>query len=293
MDEDFYIEETNPIKVIFTIIIILGLISGGIWAYYNYIYERHVKLYSRTFELGTKLPTDIDDYIKSNDNSKYSIDLSSVSVDDKGYLNNVGEYSYKVTSDNTTKKGKIYVEDTRSPSVKTQTITVGVDEEFDPSEFILSCDDLSLPCSASYKNKSDEELNKKVGTYKVKLIVEDSEGNTTLADAILIVSKDETLEGKKTSDLEADKSKIDDLDWDETFTLKLDKAINEESEKYEGFSSLVSSYEYNFSNEISNQELIIIQNKYGYVIGFSVKITFTDGKVVYAKRADVKESSLD
>ena len=68
MDQDFYIEESSPIKVIFALIIFAGLIAGGIYFYLDYKNKDNIKLKSVTVELGEKLSTDIKYQRKDNKN---------------------------------------------------------------------------------------------------------------------------------------------------------------------------------------------------------------------------------
>ena len=293
MDQDFYIEETNPVKVVILSILFLSIIVGGIYYYLNYRKEYVVKLKSVTVELGSPLPKDITYYINASNPEKYTLDLSSISVDSEGKTNSTGEYSYKIKKDGTIKKGKIYVKDTTNPEVNTQDITVGVNEEFTAYEFIKSCNDLSLPCVAKYKNIKDESLNSVEGIYNTTIIVSDNEGNSVEKEVKLTVSGENTLENTKSQDLNFDHLSVIDENWNNTYTLKLDKAVSEHSVKYKEYIDTISIKEYNYDKELSNKEIIVVYNKYNYVTGFVIKFTFTDGTVSYASKENEAESLND
>lgn len=289
MDQDFYIEETSPVKIVFAVLFFVLLIGGGIYAYLHYSQVR-IKVNNVTVELGDTLSKDIKDYIETKDYGSYKLDLSSVNVDEDGHTISVGEYSYKVTKGNETKRGKIYVKDTTKPVVTVQDITVGVNEKFEPYEFVLKCEDLSIPCDTKYKKSGDVNLNSKVGTYTTVIIVSDNEGNEVEKEVKLIVSASETLESKKVNDLEYSYTSLEKGEWDKTFTLKLNKAVNPESSDYEKTVSEMSQYEYTYDKTITNQEIVAVFNKYDYVIGYSAMITFDDGSIVFAPSSMIKSN---
>lgn len=287
MDQDFYIEETSPAKVIFTVIFFVLLIAGGIYAYLHYNQVK-IKLKNITVELGDKLSTDIKDYIVTKDYNSYELDLSNVNVDEDGKTISTGEYSYKVIKGSETKRGKIFVKDSTKPIVTVQDLTVGVNEEFEPYEFVVKCEDLSIPCDTKYKKSSDSTLNTKAGTYNIIIIVSDNEGNEVEKEVKLTVSTSETLESKKVNDLSYSYTSLNNDEWDKTYTLKLSKAVNPESSDYEKTVSEISQYEYTYEKAITKQEIIAIYNKYDYVIGYSVMITFDDNTKIFASSDKIK-----
>ncbi len=292
MDQDFYIEESSPIKVIITIIIFMALIAGGIYFYMDYKTKDNIKLKNVTVELGDKLSTDISTYITGNNIDTYSLDISNISVDEDGKTNSTGEYSYKIKKNGEVKKGKLYVKDTIKPSFKVEDLNVGVNEDFNPNDFLIKCEDLSLPCSVKFKKVKDLELNKEEGTYKTTIIISDAAGNEEVQDVNLIVSGEGTLAKKKASNLEFDHLSEEDTNWDKTYTLKLDKGINEESIEYNDAINLVSTKEYEFSKSITDKKILVIYNKYNYVIGFSVKVTFDDNSYIYITKDNATEKEI-
>ena len=47
--------------------------------------------------------------------------------------------------------GDVEVKDTKAPEVELQNLIVGLDEEYEPDEFIAVCNEYSKPCTASFK----------------------------------------------------------------------------------------------------------------------------------------------
>ena len=295
MDEEFFIEESNPkkvLKVLFLILFITGIFAG---LYYFYFYHEDIKLKNITVELGEKLPTDVNDYIKGDKLYDFKIDLSKVSVDENGITDSVGEYSYKIYANNDELKGKIYVKDTTPPIVELRELEVGLNEEFDPHDFIVSCSDLSLICDTYYHKKSDEKLNGKEGEYTLTLEIKDKYGNTTLKETKLKVSKDYSLGDKKSGDKEVFKVYPIDENWNNTYTVKFEKGILEEDDNFESEILALTNFDFStlFEETIVNQTLLTIYNKYDYVIGFSMKVELDNGKIVYVLEKDLKTSTED
>lgn len=293
MDQDFYIEESSPAKVIITVVIFAVLIIGGIYFYMDYKSKDNIKLKNVTVELGDKLSNDISTYITGNNISTYNLDVSSISVDDEGRTNSIGEYSYKIKKGGEIKKGKLYVKDTTKPIFEVEDLTVGVNEDYNPNDFLIKCEDLSLPCSVKFKKVKDLELNKEEGNYKTTIIISDNAGNEVVQNVNLIVSGENTLAKKKASNLEFDHLSEGDDNWDKSYTLKLDKGINEESIEYNDAINLVSTKEYEFSKGVADKKILVVYNKYNYVIGFSVKVTFEDDSILYITKDNATEKVVE
>lgn len=288
MDQDFFIEESSPFKIIFTLLFVIIVIVGIIYGYFNYSKKSTIKLKNVTIELGEELPQDKEFYLIGEDINNYTIDLSNVSTENNK-VNSVGEYSYKVKSTEKELKGKIYVKDTTKPIVEVQNLEVGLNEEFEPSEFVTKCEDLSIPCKIKYKKSSDADLVKKEGNYNITLIIKDNEDNEVEKVVSLTVSKEKTLEGKKSGDLTYHHNSMINDTWDKTYTLKLEKAINEETVEFEKLIADISKKEYVFDKNISNKEIIILYNQYDYVLGFSLMITFEDESIMYVTNENAQE----
>lgn len=288
--EDIYIEETNPktvFKAVLVILFILGIIIGG----YLYFHNKNILRLERVeVELGDELSKNIDDYVKNkiNNINDYELNLLSVPVDENGYTDEVGKYEYFVKYDNQEKKAIIEVKDTTGPKVALKQLTVGLNEEFLLNDFIESCEDLSLPCKVNLKNDNDDKIFSQVGTHSIELLISDKYNNYTEMTTTVIVSNSNTLLNEKQNDFNV--AKIDPLyeDYDGTITYKYDKAVSEELldelDEYEAYLDLVST-DYSELREsiIVEQEILTLYNKYGYIIGFTVRLTYEDGTIEYVE----------
>lgn len=281
MDEDFYIEDSSLLKIVVTFIIFLSAIAFGYYYYSHYFVNIYFKPKKFEVELGDVLSSDLNDYIDCINCNNFRLDVSNVLVDENNRTISPGEYSYKITGNNKIKKGKIIVKDTTSPKVITKDLNVGINEEFDVSDFVLSCEDLSLPCKVSYSNPDSYDLNNSEGTYNLEIIVSDSLGNSTVEKVVLNVGKDYSYEEEKASDFDVSHISNSESEWDETFTVKFDKALNEDKSEFDEKVKTLSAVEYDFNKDIKNKEMILAYNKYNYVIGISLKITFTDDSVLF------------
>lgn len=287
--EEVYVEQTSPktiFKYVLIILFILGLLIGG----YVYFHSNNIlRLNKVIVELGDELSKDIKLYVKNDiqNINDYDLNLLKVPVDESGMVDEVGEFKYTVKYGSQKKTGKIIVKDTKAPSVTVKELTVGVSEEFVLDDFITSCEDLSKTCSVSLKDKNDEKLFSKVGTYEIVLKISDMYGNSTEKEVKLTVSNSESLLGTKENDFEIARISPAYEDYDGTITFKYDKCINEdtldESEEYSSYLDIVSTDYSELREDVYEQEIITLYNKYGYIIGFTVRLTFNDGTVEYVK----------
>lgn len=287
--EDIYIEQTNSktiFKTILIILFILGVLIGG----YIYFHSNNILRLNKVYvELGDELPKDINKYVKNNiqNINDYELNLIKVSVDDNGRADEVGEFKYTIKYNNQKKSGKLIVRDTKAPSVKVKDLTILVNEEFLLDDFIVSCEDLSKPCKVELKDRDDEKLFGKIGTHKIVLSISDIYGNTINKYVKVIVSNTESLKGLKENDMEISSISPKYDDYDNTITFKYDKAVNEEtldeSEDYSAYLNLVSTDYSELRDNVYEQEIITLYNKYDYIIGFAVRLTFNDGTIEYVK----------
>ena len=284
IDEEFYIEETSPVKVFFTILFFILLLSAIGAVYYFYFYHEPIRLKDIELELGSAPSLDVNDYLKNIGRYDFPLDISKLSVDEDGKTNAIGEYSYEVIVTEETLRGKIFVVDTTPPEVTLRELIFGIGEEYDLDDFLVTCEDYSVICHVNYANDKDEDLINEEGTHKIKLNISDIHGNTITKTAILIVDKDASLYDLKASNEEV--SQIYPLDdkWDGTYTVKPEKGFLEDSEEFETeilklANSDISSL---FEESIKETKLLTIYNKYNYVIGFSLKVTF-ENLFIYQK----------
>ena len=288
--EEIYIEQTSP-KTIFKSLLIIFFIIGVMIGGYIYFHNQNIlKIKNVTIELGEKVPLDLDFYIKSkiNNINDYELNITSVSVDENGYTDEIGEFKYTVQYDNQIKSAKVRVKDTKSPSVTLKQLTVGVNEDFLLNDFIDECSDLSLPCKVTLKNKNDDKLFYEVGSHNIELKISDKYGNYKEMETTVIVSDSQTLLSEKQNDSKVIRVEPVYVDFDGTITYKYDKAVSEELldelDEYEAYLDLVST-DYNElrDNLVLEQEILTLYNKYNYIIGFTVRLTYEDGTIEYVE----------
>lgn len=276
MTEDFYYEENNSKHIFIKCLIILFILGLSIGIFLFYKKEHTLKLKNITIEVGEQLSKNVNDYIINGNKyiDEYKLYINEVDI------YKVGEYTYKVKYNKHTKKGIIKVVDKTKPEVTVNNITIGINEELNPDELLMSCKDNSLPCRVELSKSSDLKKLKVVGTHEIEIIVSDNVGNITKSIVQVTVSETETLSSLQTEDLNYYTNSENDDKIEHILFHKLDKALNEETLEYEGLIQEISSIdfsEYISDKEIYDTKLITAYNKYGYVIGIQVLVTFTDG----------------
>lgn len=288
MDEDFYIEDHYKRNIVIVIIIILLAIGGLYYGYKNYYKKNYLKVKDVTVELGSKLSTNIKDYIKCDNYDDYKLDLSSVVTDNEGKVTSVGEYAFKVIKNDAVNRGKVFVKDTTKPIVSVIDLTVGVNEEYNAYDFVNSCTDLSMPCIVSFKDANDGDLSGKVGNYKIEIIISDNANNKVNKIVNLTVKEGYSFKEVKEKDFNVDHTSNDKSNWNNTYTIKFEKALDEESTE---FNELLESYsikEFTYDKNIKEKEIIVIYNKYNYALGLSIKVTFDDGSYEFVTEDKIK-----
>lgn len=283
VDEDFYIEESNPVKVFFTCLLILFLIGALAGAYYYFYVYNNISLKNIEVELGAKVPSDISNFVKRGNYEGWTLDVSKVHLDENNNTDSVGEYSYKISKDDKELKGKIIVKDTTPPTVEVGELTVGINENFRVDEFIIKCEDLSGACFPEYADDKQEEYIKEEGTYEITLRITDKYDNEVIKKTKLTVSKNFSLSDTKASDKTVASVYPVDKNWDGSFTIKFAKGIEDESDEFEKAVLEIANRDFqkDYEEEIAEQDLLTIYNKYNYVLGFSVKLELSSGKVIY------------
>lgn len=287
--EEVYIEETSTksvIKYILIVLFVLGVLIGG----YIYFHNSNIlRLNNIVVEVGDKLSDDIDVYVKNKiqNINDYKLNLFGVPMDDDGNTIEVGKFKYTVKFGNQKKSAKIIVKDTKAPIVSVKDLTIGVSEKFMLDDFIESCEDFSEVCKVTLKNKSDDKLFSQVGNHVIELKIIDKYNNTVIKKVNLTVSSTETLAGTKENDMTIFKTSPEYEDYDGTITFKYDHAVNEdgldESEEYSSYLDLVSTDYSELKENVYEQEIITLYNKHGYIIGFTVRLTYNDGSIEYVK----------
>lgn len=295
-EEDFYFEESNIGQIILKIIFFLIFAGLCVLAFFYIKNKFTIRLNNITYEVGDQLSFDLKTYLKSNKLGKekdYILELSNVPTE-KGIISEAGEYKYTIEYKNFKKEGKIKVKDTKAPVVEVEDITIGLNEEFIGDDFILKCVDYSKPCNVELSNESDYELSKKEGTYNLTLIIKDKYDNKTTENVVLTVKKGAKNTSSKVNDLTVSSISPSFKDYDGTLVLKYSKAIEEDEifgdELFQKLLDITSGDLHEYLNEedqekeIKQFETIYAYNKYGYVVGYSVRIELSDGTITYIKK---------
>ena len=295
MDQEFYFEESNPkkTKIIIVIMIIAFSLFCATLVYYRNLYTLHVKK-DLVYEVGTQISEDVRDFVNNKvvDDGDYTLLLAGVSMEDN-VLTKVGTYTFKVKYKNITKKGKLKVIDTVAPKVEVQDLTVGVNEEYEVSEFLTLCEDYSKPCNVLYEDESDKNLNKKEGSYKFNIIITDDVGNKVKKEVNLTVKKGYNLGKSKESDLTVHHIDPDLSDWDKSIVLKFSKGYDpneiDESDAYSELLEITGSDLHNYidpiyeNNLITETQIIDVYNKYGLIIGYAIRVKLDNSLYLYLK----------
>ena len=275
--EDFYYEESNSKHVFIKCLIIIFIIGVCIGCFLFYKDKNTLKLKNLTINIGENLSNNVSDYIKSGNrfNDEYKLNLNNVDN------TKVGEYKYSIKYNKHIKYGIIKVVDNKKPEVVVSNLIIGVNEELDVNNLIMICKDDSLPCSVELENDNDLEKLKVAGTYDIKIKVSDSVGNITKSVVSITSSETETLSSLQTNDLNYYTNSENNDTIEHDLFIKLDKAIDEESEEYSEIILDISATDFSEyvtnDKEIYDIKLITVYNKYSYVIGIQVLVTFTDG----------------
>ena len=294
MNEDLFLEESNPKKVkygILTVLIIIILVVAGVIIYSRFISIRTKK--AITFEVGTKISLKAKDYINNKriKEELLTLDIDDVEKDENNVLTKVGEYIFYIEYKGKTTKGKVIVQDTTAPTVKTEDLVIGVNEEYELDEFLSVCEDYSKPCTVTLKNESDESLSEKAGEYEVPLTVSDSLDNKTSITAKLIVKEGYSREALRKGDLNIDHIDPSYDDFNNKLVLKYNEAISEDDldddDKYNDLLELSADNLNNYlpeeykGNSITESEIIFVYNKYNYIVGFAFRVKLDNGKYTY------------
>ncbi len=296
MDQDFYFEESNPKKAKLIIVGIIVIISA-LCVLLLFVRSRYTLGVRKNlvFEAGDKLSDKVQDYVTNKvvDEGDYTLLLEGVSTED-GVLNKVGEFTFKVRYKNITKKGKLKVVDTTPPEVEVADLTVGVDEEFELDYFVTKCSDYSMPCKVSYEHDSDDEKNKKEGSYTYNIIIEDNAQNKVKKEVKLIVKKNYSYKDTLIKDLKVDHVFPELSDWNGELVLKFDKGYDpndiDGTDAYAALMEVTGGDLHNYldpmymNNLITESQIIEAYNRGGYVIGYAIRVKLDNGLYFYLRK---------
>ncbi len=183
-------EGNKKVIVVLLLLLLVAMIGFGVYYFLriaktsaaNKISLKEVKL-----ELGQALSNNIDDYatISGYNKKDCSVTLNNLSVD-KVDLNKVGTYKFTVTCGKVSEEGLIIVDDTTSPEVYTNDLTILQNASLNVMDFIAECVDAS---ACSYEIVSNiTDLTKTLGEKEVEILVSDAYNNQTTTKAKLTVA---------------------------------------------------------------------------------------------------------
>lgn len=291
MDEDFLDVTDNSKRAlgVFILVILAILVAG----YFLVFKKVGFSLKTVELELGNTLSENLSDYVVQDieNESEWKLDLSKVRVDE------VGTYYYTVTYNKKTKKAKVKVVDTTAPefTLKEMLIEKG-NEDYYLGDFLETCEDYSKPCLVSLKNSKDEEKFKTVGEYTVDIVVADVHNNKKSAKAKLKVVEEGSYVDSRVTDLEVASNSRKEENFKGTTYLTLEKALNPESLEAEAMFDEVSVLDLNEYVSVNyegyklvDSEIVILYNKGGFVVGYSIELKISDGKekTVYVDKEKV------
>ncbi len=289
MEDEIILEESKlstKTKFLIFIIVFAAIIAAIVIFFksFNFGVKKVI-----TLEVGEKISLDVKDYLTNNplNDKDYKLNLDSVKYDENNILTEVGEYTYRVTLNDTIKEGKIVVKDTKAPSLSLNELTIGVGEEVKPDDFVYKCEDYSLPCTYEFDGKVDSS---KEGTITIKIKAKDAHNNETVTDAKLTIEQGASLNNLKSTDLKADYIEPDYGDWNKEFVISFSGAFDPNDEDnyrwdyyYEFLNSNYNDYlDSKYSNKtVKSAEVLAVYNKYHYIVGFAARATLNDGTITY------------
>ena len=117
------------------------------------------------------------------------------------------------------------------------------------------------------------------GSYNIDILISDSEGNTREETVTLTVSEDEEVSSKMTNDINYYTNSENDDKIEHILFVTLSNAISEDSKEYNKLFIETASLDFSeyVTKDIYSTKIITAYNKYGYVIGLQVEVTFNDG----------------
>lgn len=167
---------------------ILGIIILGIGIFFLYKYLSKEELIIKdnvTFELNGDKPEKKDFFKKYRNVSKDKVTIDLDGLD----LTEIGEYDVTVSiKDDKEYTVHVSIKDTTPPKVEVKNVTINEGETYSINDFIKSCEDNSkVTCNVKFENE-DDELKEKAGTYKIKIVIYDNNGNEITKEVTLKIN---------------------------------------------------------------------------------------------------------
>ena len=163
--------------------VLAGGLAFGAYALLEPVIQPVIVKKSVQWELGEPLaiqPTDFFSRLPSDKTPDIISDLSTIDVLTEG------TYPVEVRLDDRTYSVQLTVKDTTSPIVTVKAVTVGIDEELVPTDFIASIEDRQPTTVVFASAPSVASEHQETVTLKVS----DQSGNTTTVTALLTVVSD-------------------------------------------------------------------------------------------------------
>lgn len=232
------------------------------------------------YELGSKIKKDKKIYVNNEiDLSKVIINFDKVTLDDEGLLSMVGDFIYEVVFEDEKKTGKIIVQDTNPPQVKTKIAYVPFGkEEIDADMFIRNVSDNSKNYIAEIINKENINTNI-IGEIEIKLLVKDLSENKVEVNSKLIVLDSTYAEIFSMQDLNISYNDKNDNLWNKVITEKFESAITNSSSIFLSAMNRMSNYNW---KEIINvrypgavieeSDNLILYNQDDLIVGITKRI---------------------
>ena len=188
-------KKTNKLIFVIIIVLLIAAVGVGVYIFLNMsnkpasvsVTPKEVKI-----EVGSEVSTNILDYATFNGVNSANCSLDTSNITDTSVLGN--EYTFSITCGTSAYRGTATIVDTTLPSAVPKDVTVQVNGEVSPQNFISSCTDAT---DCSYAFSDPEAVNgylAKAGEYTVEITVTDEAGNTSAVSATLIVTEDEVPE---------------------------------------------------------------------------------------------------
>ena len=133
-----------------------------------------------------------------------NVNLDDVEVvyPDNYDISKIGQYPIKIIVDKEEYTSNLVVVDTTKPDLLLKEVRIEVNGSYSANDFVQSCTDNSnASCDIDFYNGIDEDGNeanykdyKEAGSYPIKIVAKDSEGNQTVAETRLVIGKSESEE---------------------------------------------------------------------------------------------------
>lgn len=177
-------KKTNKTIILMIVVLVIAAVGVGVYIMLNMANRKTaptVTLKDVKIEVNSEVSTLISDY--ANNATNCSLDVTAIK--DTSKVGTVSEFI--VTCNGVEYKGKATIVDSKAPVVEVNDVTVAINGEVKPEDFIKSCDD-ATECTYKFKEEDKVIENLKVaGEYQTTIIVSDEANNSTEVTAKLIV----------------------------------------------------------------------------------------------------------